>query len=193
MKPCKHKNKNPIAHSRGAENTTLYECLDCGESFWVTLNDEIAQTNWDMNNNVNGKILKGSNMKKFIISTVFIVILAGCTVAEWQDPNGKPQTAANKTQEILSGVEAGLDATPPFPMKEAMYGVLAALGGIATAVQSFKKNTVTKEKITAEHAVTQIVKGVDDLVKAGIVTKDQLKATMKQTDATKDLVVKAQM
>ena len=47
MKDCKHKNKNPIAHTRGAENTTLYECSDCGESFWVTLNDEIAQASWE--------------------------------------------------------------------------------------------------------------------------------------------------
>ena len=127
-------------------------------------------------------------MKNRLLIVALGMFLAGCTVAEWQDPNGKPQVAANRTQELLQGVEAGLDATPPFPMKEALYGVLAVLGAAATTVQSLKKKKVVQEKSDAETAVFQIVKGVENMMTAGKVTKGMLKEAMDQSPTTKHLV-----
>ena len=132
--------------------------------------------------------MKGHTMNKTLLIAALGLLMAGCTIAEWQDPNGKPQAAANRTQDIVSGVKDGLDATPPFPMKEAMYGVLAVVGGIATAVQSVKKKKVVQEKSDAETAVFQIVKGVENMMTAGKVTKGMLKEAMDQSPTTKHLV-----
>ena len=132
-------------------------------------------------------------MKKTLLIVALGLLMAGCTVSDWQDPNGGVQASADGTQRFVDGAKAGLDATPPFPMKEALYGVLAVVGGVATAVQSVKKKKVVQEKSDVETAVVQIVQGVDKLVAAGKVTKDMLKDAMDQSPTTKDLVKKVQI
>ena len=127
-------------------------------------------------------------MKKTLLIVALGLLMAGCTVSDWQDPNGGVQASADGTQRFVDGAKAGLDATPPFPMKEAIYGVLAVVGGIATAVQSVKKKKVVQEKSDAETAVFQIVKGVENMMTAGKVTKGMLKEAMDQSPTTKHLV-----
>lgn len=44
---CQHKNKKAMGYSYGSEVSTLYYCNDCGRTFWLTVNDEIATKAWE--------------------------------------------------------------------------------------------------------------------------------------------------
>ncbi|MCP5006504.1 MAG: hypothetical protein GY941_21580 [Planctomycetes bacterium] len=144
--------------------------------------------------------------KKLIVITTVIAIatattlLTGCTMDQFDkadqnvakyitDPNSVTQQTATKVVAVTGLAEEALRNSPiDFPYRTAAVGLLALLNGGIAAVQGWSKKKY-------QTATSEIVRSVDDSIKAGAIVKSkELSGIMNgtQSSSTRAIVNKLQ-
>jgi len=125
-------------------------------------------------------------MKKLMCVAAILVFLVGCDVT---NPDSKAQKIAQDVNEAAQVASDVLDVVPvPSPLRETLLGVVALVGAAAGAVQSVRKKR-------SDSTLSQVVRGVDDAIKAGAITPSkEFSASMNgaQDSVTRKVVDKLQ-